>query len=611
MTMPLDSNRQRQLLRDRRICVIIPAYNNGRTVADVVRRALAVCADVIVVDDGSTDDTPARLADLRASTVVGEASKLCSVVGEASKLCSVVGEASKLCSVVGEASKLCNPTPLTILTHDRNRGKGRALQTGFRKAVELGFSYAITLDADGQHYPEDIPKFLEANRQHPGALIVGSRHTPDSPSQPSGSQPAASRFANKFSNFWFCLQTGRRLPDTQTGYRLYPLRKMHITPASAPEDGPARRWALTSRYEAELELLVFASWHGVALVPIDVHVYYPPSAERVSHFRPVQDFARISLLNTVLCLLAVVYGLPLRLWRWMGKYVRTICSLLFFVFFSLCVFTPAVWLYVKTGTMSERKRYNIHRLLHWVSCFLVKRLGIPGAPFTSVVGEASKLCNPVVGEASKLCGSAVVGEASKLCDSAVVGEASKLCNEASKLCGPAPSPHVIICNHQSHLDLVCLMTLTPRLVFLTNDWVWRNPFYGFIIRQAEYYPVSEGIDALMPRLRSLVERGYSIAIFPEGTRSEYCSILRFHQGAFHIAQQLHLGILPVCLYGPGKVLPKKGRTLHKCHIRLEVKAPISRKQLDAMGDTRMQAQTLRQSYRQWYEDMCNRMETQF
>lgn len=491
-----DKTRQKQLLRDRGVCVIIPTYDNGATVAGVAGRALAECDDVIVVDDGSTDDTASHLSPLTSH--------------------------------------------LTIVRHDRNLGKGQALRSGFAKAREMGFSYAITLDADGQHYPEDIPLFLEANRRHPHSLIIGSRTTTG--------QGKGAVFANRFSNFWFWVQTGHRLPDTQTGYRLYPLTT-HLPP-------------LTSRYEAELELLVFSSWHGVELVPIAVNVYYPPREERVSHFRPGRDFARISLLNTVLCVLAVVYGLPLRLWRWLMKYARTIGSLLFFVFFSVFVFTPAVWLYVKRGPMTEQKRTSIHRLLQWLSRVVMQRIGIPGAPFSCHVADA----------------------------------------------GAFDTPHVIICNHQSHLDLMCLMALTPKIIFLTNDWVWHNPFYGFIIRQAEFYPVSDGLDALMPRLRSLAERGYSIAVYPEGTRSADCRIGRFHRGAFHIAEQLGLGILPACLYGPGKVLPKKAHTLRKCPIHIETAPPINREELEAMGDTMQQAKAMRRRYAEWYDDLCNRME---
>ena len=110
--------------------------------------------------------------------------------------------------------------------------------------------------------------------------------------------PAGNTFANKFSNFWFKVQTCKSLPDTQTGYRLYPLKQM------------GTMWWVTSRYEAELEMLVFAAWHGIKLVPVSINVYYPPVGERVSHFRPGMDFFRISVLNTVLCVLAVLYGGP-------------------------------------------------------------------------------------------------------------------------------------------------------------------------------------------------------------------------------------------------------------------------------------------------------------
>ena len=175
------------------------------------------------------------------------------------------------------------------------------MKTGFKKALEMGFSYAITLDSDGQHYPSDIPLFLKANQEHPGALIVGARDLT------GVVRSKGSDFANKFSNFWFYIQTGRKLDDTQTGYRLYPIKKLYGLSL------------LTSKYEAELELLVFSSWHGVELVQIPVHVYYPPREERVSHFRPGWDFFRITVLNTVLCFLAVVYGLPLRFFRWLLK----------------------------------------------------------------------------------------------------------------------------------------------------------------------------------------------------------------------------------------------------------------------------------------------------
>jgi len=124
-----DLETQKKLLRARGICAVIPTFNNAATVADVVGQTLLQCADVIVVNDGSTDGTGQILAGMEG---------------------------------------------ITLVNMTNNQGKGTALKEGFRQALRMGFSYAITLDADGQHYPDDIPLFLEANKEHPGALIIGS-----------------------------------------------------------------------------------------------------------------------------------------------------------------------------------------------------------------------------------------------------------------------------------------------------------------------------------------------------------------------------------------------------------------------------------------------------
>ena len=490
---------QKKLLHDRGICVVIPTYNNAGTIDSVVNKALVECNDIIVVNDGSTDETSSILRSIPR---------------------------------------------ITLVEYDKNKGKGYALKKGFAQALQMGFSYAITIDGDGQHYPEDIPLFLQANQQHSGSLIIGNRNL-------TGIERSkGSSFANKFSNFWFFIQTGKRLSDTQTGYRLYPIKKLPLLSL------------LTSRYEAELELLVFSSWHGISIHPIPIEVYYPPKEERVSHFRPVKDFARISILNTVLCLLAVVYGLPLRIWRFLCKYIRTIYSLLFFIFFSLFIVTPLCWIYVHWGAMTEEKKFRIHQLIQWLSKFIMMKHGIPGTSFKYQVAKDVSF----------------------------------------------DSPHIIICNHQSHLDLVCQLVFSPKMIFLTNDWVWNNPFYGFMIRHAEYYPVADGIEALMPKLRSLVERGYSIAVFPEGTRSKDCRIGRFHQGAFYLAEQLGIPILPMCLYGPGKVLPKKTYSLNKSPIYIQVDSPISLSTLKEVGDYKAQASWMRKRYIQEYQDITNKIE---
>jgi 1-acyl-sn-glycerol-3-phosphate acyltransferase len=131
-------------------------------------------------------------------------------------------------------------------------------------------------------------------------------------------------------------------------------------------------------------------------------------------------------------------------------------------------------------------------------------------------------------------------------------------------------PAIITCNHQSHLDLMCVLSLTPKLIILTNDWVWRSPFYGRLIRYASFYPVSNGIESALPQLQAMVNKGYSVVVFPEGTRSPDCRIQRFHQGAFLLAQQLNLDILPILIHGAGHVLPKTDFMLRKGAIHVEV-----------------------------------------
>lgn len=498
----------KQVLRARGICVVIPTYNNEKTIGDVVKDTLNYCDDIIVVNDGCTDHTA---------------------------------------SIINEIDGI------TVVSYTHNKGKGYALKQGFIKALELGFSYAITLDADGQHYPANIPVFLKANQQHPGALVVGSRQM-DGVDCSKGSS-----FANKFSNFWFYVQTGKALPDTQTGYRLYPLHKLH-----------GINW-LTSRYEAELELLVFASWHGIDLVSVSIPVYYPPREERVSHFRPGLDFARISFLNTILCGLAIIYGLPCRIGRWLLMVLRTVYSLAFFLFFMFVVITPFAWLYVHIGKMTEQKRYRLHQLIYHASRFVMIHHGIPGTQFKNKIAEC-------------------IRQNDEHCKSLF------------------DTPRIIICNHQSHLDLMCQLVFTPKIVFLTNEWVWNNPSYGFLIRHAEYLPVIDGLESIMPQLKSLVQRGYSVAVYPEGTRSKDCSIGRFHQGAFYLAQELGLEILPMYLYGPGKILPKKTYHLRKGIFYIEVGEPLTREKMQGMGDLRAQASAMRKIYKKKYEEIANEIE---
>lgn len=230
------------------IVVVIPTYNNCKTIGQVVADVKQYANHIIVVNDGSTDDTAQILSQIDG---------------------------------------------IEILTHEHNSGKGTALKNGLCHAKATGFRYAITIDSDGQHFASDIPTFIGEIEQTPDNLLVGSRNIQ------ADNMPGKNTFANKFSNFWFKVETGINLPDTQSGYRLYPLTQMNV-----------QKWYYTAKYEFELEALVFASWGGVAVRNIPVHVYYPPEGERVSHFRPGRDFTRISILNTILVLIALLWIYP-------------------------------------------------------------------------------------------------------------------------------------------------------------------------------------------------------------------------------------------------------------------------------------------------------------
>lgn len=131
-------------------------------------------------------------------------------------------------------------------------------------------------------------------------------------------------------------------------------------------------------------------------------------------------------------------------------------------------------------------------------------------------------------------------------------------------------PSIIIANHQSHIDLTSILGLHPNIIALTNKWAWNLPFYALPLRFADFYPISDNIESSVDKLSAIVNQGYSILIFPEGTRSENCSIQRFHKGAFYLAEKLKLDILPVTLHGFGHILPKKEMVLRKGCINLHV-----------------------------------------
>lgn len=233
-------------------CVLIPTYNNAGFLPAIMEEVLSYAAPVIVVNDGSTDNTASILADQKG---------------------------------------------ITLITFPKNRGKGAALKAGFAKALDLGYDHAITLDSDSQHKASDLPAFLEVLEKQSPILVMGSRVLDQD------NVPGKNRIANRISSFWFRVETGLRLKDTQSGFRLYPIRELQGTRL------------ISGRYEFELELLVKSTWKGIPVLEIPIHVVYPPGEERVSHFRPFRDFLRITLLNFLLVFLGLSYYRPRNMFR--------------------------------------------------------------------------------------------------------------------------------------------------------------------------------------------------------------------------------------------------------------------------------------------------------
>ncbi len=238
-------------------CVLVPTYNNDKTLSRVLQGILDLTANIIVINDGATDNT----------------------------------------------AKILKNFPQVQQVHlPQNKGKGNALKIGFKKALALNYSYAITIDSDGQHFPEDIVVFLDALAEEntKNVLYIGARNMEQS------DVPGKSSFGNKFSNFWFWFETGNWLTDTQCGYRLYPLREIE------------KLNLITPKFEFEIEVIVKAAWNGTLVKNVPVKILYDEE-ERVTHFRTVPDFTRISILNTSFVLVAIFYIKPRDFYRRLKK----------------------------------------------------------------------------------------------------------------------------------------------------------------------------------------------------------------------------------------------------------------------------------------------------
>lgn len=281
----------------------------------------------------------------------------------------------------------------------------------------------------------------------------------------------------------------------------------------------------------------------------------------------LRSLAEVTMIGMITVVLMTFY-LPPLFFRWLTtkkgcprevpitlqRLVYSLWALTFFLFFSMAVFVPYAYIQRRFLSHSLKCRRAFHHILQAVSRFVIYR--VPGVKYRYV--------NSV--------------------------------NETFE------KPAVIICNHQSHLDVMCLLMLSPKIVILTNDWVWNNPFYGAIIRAAEFYPISDGMEKNIQRLRSLVARGYSVVVFPEGTREIEGNILPFHQGAFSIAKQLNIDILPMMIHGLYDVLPKKDFMLRKGSVTLEIHKRMSAEELVALEPRKMA-----KSWFRWYVEQYGKM----
>ena len=224
------------LLDRHNVVVVIPALNEALRIREVAESALAHCDRVIVVDDGSDDDTAARVRDL----------------------------------------------PLTVLQHPQRLGKGASLRDGFREALGRGAAAVLTMDGDGQHCAADIPRLLAAGNRHPGAIVIGARLRKRS------QKPLYRRLANEFGDWGIAWGTGYQVADSQSGQRLYPAA------VAALDNVPGEDFVFESQI-----VISAARTLGTRCVSVPIEARYKSvhSAEqfRPSHFKPLRDFSRITV----------------------------------------------------------------------------------------------------------------------------------------------------------------------------------------------------------------------------------------------------------------------------------------------------------------------------
>jgi uncharacterized protein (DUF2062 family) len=229
--------------------VIAPTYNNDATLLDILRRIRANGLRLIVVNDGSTDQTARILQEWEAT--------------------------------------LATPD-IAVLTHRRNRGKAAALRTGFCEAIRRGFTHAVTIDTDGQLEPNEIHSLLDVARLEPISLVLGVR------TEVSGEYPIARKGARRLSGLATWLECGIRVEDGQCGLRCYPLKLVE------------ELTCFSTRFGFEEEIITRAAWAGCPIREVPVSCIYFGAEERVSHINPLKDVLRVLGMHSLLTLRRVL-----------------------------------------------------------------------------------------------------------------------------------------------------------------------------------------------------------------------------------------------------------------------------------------------------------------
>lgn len=229
---------------------VIPVYNHASSLASVLDGCIKLGLPVIVVDDGSTD---------------------------------------------GITEVLARYDKITVIRHMRNSGKGEAILSGLKEASKIA-DFAVTIDADGQHVPGDAVRMMESIKEGERPIVIGARKN----MLDDETIPWTSRFGRNFSNFWVRLSGGPMLTDTQSGFRIYPIKEILGLKSRA------------RRFQFEVEILALANWNKIPVYEVPVSVVYPEPGKRVSHFRPFVDFLRNSSTFTRLIAMRLIFPPGLR-----------------------------------------------------------------------------------------------------------------------------------------------------------------------------------------------------------------------------------------------------------------------------------------------------------